>query len=128
MYSKFSAITLAEGDIISVVVGGDEDFLPALQKARRRGVQIALASIRGSCARELADPADRWGVRDFQMIWLDDLVNRLALKQYRQRCCSEFHVGDRWVETPMRPYPGVRFYCSHCRARYAAWNDFPDAV
>lgn len=58
---------------IAIVVCGDRDFVPALQAVRRLGKRVALVSARGSCARELSDPNDPVRVRDFDVLWLDQL-------------------------------------------------------
>jgi len=58
---------------IAIVVCGDRDFVPALQAVRRLGKRVAVVSARGSCARELSDPNDPVRVRDFDVLWLDQL-------------------------------------------------------
>lgn len=58
---------------IAIVVCGDRDFVPALQAVRRLGKRVALVSARGSCARELSDPNDPMRLRDFDVLWLDQL-------------------------------------------------------
>lgn len=58
---------------IAIVVGGDRDFVPALQAVRRLGKRVAIVSARGSCPREFYDPNDPLRLRDFDPIWLDEL-------------------------------------------------------
>jgi hypothetical protein len=58
---------------IAIVVCGDRDFVPALQAVRRLGKRVAVVSARGSCARELSDPNDPVRIRDFEVLWLDQL-------------------------------------------------------
>lgn len=58
---------------IAIVVCGDRDFVPALQAVRRLGKRVAVVSARGSCARELSDPNDPVRIRDFDVLWLDQL-------------------------------------------------------
>ncbi len=63
---------------IAIVVGGDRDFVPALQAVRRLGKRVAIVSARGSCPREFYDPNDPLRLRDFDPIWLDDLWPKLV--------------------------------------------------
>jgi hypothetical protein len=58
---------------IAVMIGGDKDFLPALDKTRALAKSVALCSMRNSCNRELWSPSSR--SRDFQPIWLDDAID-----------------------------------------------------
>ena len=71
----FAAIPQAYDEAVAVV--GDGDFKPMLQHVRRLGRRIAIASIQGSCSMDLADPKDGSGVKDFGVVWLDDLLDRL---------------------------------------------------
>lgn len=105
---------------IAIGVLGDRDFIPGLQKTRRLGKRLAIASIRRSCAPEYSDPADETRVKDFDIIWLDDLLSRLELRYERHqlRCESPHHVGDRMVWTTFHPRRGQKFYCDTCRDSY----------
>lgn len=102
---------------IAIALVGDKDFKPALQTVRRLGKRIALASIKGSCAPEFADPRDQARLKDFDIIWLDDLLHRLELKYERHllQCESPFHKGKREVWTTFHPRKGQRFFCDSCR-------------
>jgi cold shock CspA family protein len=106
---------------IAITVLGDLDFKPVLQAVRRLGRRVAIASIRGSCAPDLADPRDPDRVKDFDIIWLDDLIDDLELRYeaHQRECESPDHVGDRRVWTTFRPRKGQRFYCDMCRAEFA---------
>ena len=106
---------------IAVAVVGDQDFKPVFQHVRRLGKQVALVSIQGSCAPEFADPRDEAGVKDFDIIWLDDLLHRLELKYERHQldCQSPSHVGDRRVWTTFYPRKGQKFFCDVCREAFA---------
>ena len=70
---------------IAIMVLGDRDFEPLLQEVRRHGKRVLLASIDSACAAELADPADPSRVRDFEMIWLDDLLTKIDRWRDRTR-------------------------------------------
>lgn len=70
---------------VAVLVLGDQDFVPALQAVRRLGKRVAIASIKASCCQELSDPYDEARVKDFDIVWLDDLVDRLELNNGRHR-------------------------------------------
>ncbi len=77
---------------LAIMVLGDRDFEPLLQEVRRHGKRVVLASIDSACAAELADPADPSRVRDFEMIWLDDLLTKI----------------DRWRDRTRTPRPDDR--------------------
>lgn len=53
---------------IAILITGDRDFLPAINKARELGKQVVIASFLDSCSRELKD-----------VIWLDNLLPRMLL-------------------------------------------------
>jgi len=106
---------------IAIAVIGDQDFKPVLQHVRRLGKRVAIASIRGSCAPEFADPRDEARVKDFDIIWLNDLLHKLELKYERHQllCESPSHKGDRRVWTTFHPRKGQKFFCPECRAEFA---------
>lgn len=116
----FAAIPYAYDIAIAVI--GDLDFKPVLQHARRLGKRVAIASIPGSCAPEYADPRDEARVKDFDIIWLDQLLPQLELKYERHQleCQSPAHSGERKVWTTFHPRKGRRFFCDVCRAEVAA--------
>jgi cold shock CspA family protein len=106
---------------IAITVLGDLDFKPVLQAVRRLGKRVGIASIRGSCAPDLADARDPDRVKDFDVIWLDDVTEELELRyeEHQRECESPDHVGDRRVWTTFRPRKGQRFYCDMCRAEFS---------
>jgi len=106
---------------VAISVVGDQDFKPVLQYVRRLGKRIAISSIKNSCYPEYADPVDKARVRDFDIIWLDDHLERLELKYERRllRCESPLHTGARLIWTTYYPKKGEKFYCDKCRAEFA---------
>jgi cold shock CspA family protein len=106
---------------VALVVLGDHDFVPLLQQVRRLGKRVVLASIRTACCAEFADAQDRAGVRDAAPLWLEDMVEQIALQYVRHElpCESPLHAGERRVWTTFAPRKGERFYCDACRAAYA---------
>jgi len=114
----FAAIPFAYD--IAIAVLGDRDFKPVMRYTRMLGKRIAVASVRGSCAQELWDARDEARVRDFDVIWIDDLLHELELRYmpHRLRCESAFHVGPREVWTTFHPRAGQRFFCDECRERF----------
>ena len=118
-YMLYLAAVPAAYDI-SIAVIGDQDFIPVLQHVRRLGKRVAIASIRGSCAPELSDPRDDARVKDFDIIWFDDLLPRLELKYewHQLQCESPIHKGKREVWTTFHPRKGRRFYCDACRQEF----------
>lgn len=105
---------------IAIAVVGDSDFTPMLQSVRRLGKRVAIASIRGSCSPAFADPRDESRLKDFDIIWLDDILHKLELKyeRHQERCESPIHKGDPLVWTTYRPRKGKRFYCEDCRQEF----------
>lgn len=106
---------------IAVVVLGDRDFIPVLNTVRRLGKRVAIVSVRSSCSQELADPRDDAGVKDFDLIWMDDLIEELELKYEPQQleCQSPDHLGESLFWTTYRPRRGEPVYCDTCRQAYA---------
>jgi len=115
----FAAIPYAYDIAIAVV--GDQDFKPVLQHVRRLGKRVAIASIRQACAADFADPRDGARVKDFDIMWLNDLLADLELRYepHQLDCESPTHRGPRKVWTTFHPRKGKKFYCDECRARFA---------
>ena len=57
---------------IAILVTGDKDFLPAIDKVRNLGKKIIISSFLGSCSKELFQDKD-------EVIWLDDLIPHILL-------------------------------------------------
>ncbi len=102
---------------IAIAVLGDQDFKPVLQHVRRLGKRVAIASIKDSCTWDYVDPRDEARVKDFDIIWLDDLLSELELKYdpHYLPCASPNHKGPREVYTKFHPRKGQKFYCDDCR-------------
>lgn len=115
----FAAIPYAYD--IAIAVLGDQDFKPVLQHVRRLGKRVAIASIKGSCTPDYGDPKDEARVKDFDIIWLDDLLHKLELKYepHLLACESPSHKGPREVLTTFHPRKGQKFYCDACREEFA---------
>lgn len=62
---------------LAIFVVGDRSFVPLLRELRRVGRRVALVSVEGSCAADLADPADPQGARDFEVLWLSEVIGRI---------------------------------------------------
>lgn len=104
---------------IAIAVIGDRDFIPMLQHVRKLGKRVAIASIKESCAFDYSDPKDEKRVKDFDIIWIDDLLDRLELKLTKRRveCQSHLHVGNRTVYTDEFIRKGRHYYCAECREK-----------
>ena len=104
---------------IAILVGGDRDYVPMLKKVRRLGKRVAIASIRKTCSYSLSNPKDKEGVRDFDMIWLDDYVEDIRLKPVMRqvRCESENHDGVDLVWTDEFVRKNRPYYCRECREK-----------
>jgi cold shock CspA family protein len=114
----FAAIPYAYD--IAIAVLGDLDFKPVLQHVRRLGKRVAIASVKSNCAAELSDSTDQARVKDFDIIWLDDLLDKLELKFERTRleCESPLHSGSRSFYSDYRPRRGDKVFCPDCRKKF----------
>ncbi len=113
----FAALPLAYD--IAIVIGGDRDYVPVLQKVRLLGKRVALASIHGACSYELMEGKNLKGVRDFDVIWLHDILDdiRLIAEIRSLRCMSPFHTGANPVMTDEFIRKNRPFYCKDCREK-----------
>jgi len=59
---------------IAVLLTGDKDFLPAMIRAQKQK-KVALVSMRRSCNKSLYEASQL----DYDVIWLDDLVEQLVI-------------------------------------------------
>lgn len=55
---------------VTVLVSGDRDYIPALNKVQALGKRVVIASFRSSCSAELSK---------YEIVYLDDLVTQLTL-------------------------------------------------
>lgn len=62
---------------LAIFVLGDRGFAPLLQELRRLGRRVALVSVDGRCAAELADPANPLRTCDFDVLWLHEVLGRI---------------------------------------------------
>lgn len=69
--------TVPDAYNLAIIITGDKDFMPAMQKTRMTGKRVALCSMRNSCNRDLTkiEPC----IRDFDVIWLDDYLDELIV-------------------------------------------------
>ena len=114
---------------VAIAVVGDGDYRPVFQYLRLLGKRVAIASVQGSCAAEFSDPLDEARVKDYDVIWLNDLVDEIELtyEPHLRRCESPAHEGDRMVTTTYYPRKGQKFYCDTCRSEFSrqrehAWS------
>jgi len=105
---------------IALCVVGDRDYKPVLLNARQLGKRVAIASIQEGCSPQLSKSSDEGNLRDFDLIWLDDLIEdiKLVYEEHKLRCESPMHEGDREVWTTYHPREGESFYCDACREKY----------
>ena len=104
---------------IAVLVGGDRDYTPLLQKVRQLGKRVAIVSIHGACAYDLMEAKNLKRVRDFDVIWLNDLLDEIQMiNQVREIFCqSPFHTGDNPVRTDEFVRKTRAFFCKDCREK-----------
>ncbi len=105
---------------VAICLLGERDFKPVLKHVRQLGKRVALASIKDGCDSEIAEGPDEETIRDFDMIWLEDLLSdiKLVYEEHKLVCESPMHEGDREVWTTYHPRNGESFYCDECRAKY----------
>ncbi len=106
---------------IAIAVIGDRDFSPVLYHVRLLGKRVAIASIKNSCPNEFSDPCDEARLKDFDIIWVDDLLHEVERKFERRQllCESPLHKGDRKVWTTIQLRKGRKFYCDDCKAEHS---------
>jgi hypothetical protein len=86
---------------IALAVIGDLDFKPALQYARLLGKRVAIASIRANCSQEYAVTGTREGIKDFETMWLDELVGRIEYEDAKPE------AGPGWRMRSAPPQRGI---------------------
>jgi hypothetical protein len=69
--------TVPDAYDVAVIITGDKDFIPAMQKTRLLGKRVVLCSMRNSCNREMLRPEHM--IRDFDPVWLDDFIEDLVV-------------------------------------------------
>jgi cold shock CspA family protein len=62
---------------LAIFLLGDRSFAPLLRELRRLGRRVALVSVDGNCAADLADPANPLRACDFDVLWLHEVVGRI---------------------------------------------------
>jgi cold shock CspA family protein/uncharacterized LabA/DUF88 family protein len=62
---------------LAIFLLGDRCFAPLLRELRRLGRRVALVSVDGSCAAELAAPGNPLRACDFDVLWLHEVVGRI---------------------------------------------------
>lgn len=72
--------TVPDAYDIAIIITGDKDFIPAMQKTRMKAKRVAICSMRNSCNRDLVKP--EYHIRDFDIIWLDDFIDELIVPAY----------------------------------------------
>ncbi len=104
---------------IALFLGGSREYVPALQKVKLLGKRVAIASIKGSCAFELLDNKDSKNVRDFDVMWLDDLTEDIkAVNEERYvECRSPLHEGPNPILTDEFVRKNRPFFCKECREK-----------
>jgi cold shock CspA family protein len=62
---------------LAIFLLGDRSFAPLLRELRRLGRRVALVSVDGSCAADLADRANPLRACDFDVLWLNEMIGRV---------------------------------------------------
>jgi cold shock CspA family protein len=74
---------------LAIFLLGDRCFAPLLRELRRLGRRVALVSVDGSCAAELADPGNPLRACDFDVLWLHEMVGRIEKWRGRRPARAE---------------------------------------
>jgi cold shock CspA family protein len=112
---------LPGGFDIAIAVVGDKDYFPLFQRVRQMGKRVAIISIRQSCAKMYSDRQDPKKLKDFHIIWLNDMIPKIAWTpvEVEVECRSPLHDGNRLTTTTMRLRNGQPYFCDACRAKFA---------
>lgn len=106
---------------IAILVGGDRDYIPVLKKVRQLGKRVAITSIKNSCPREFRDTANPLGLRDFDIIWMDDkkIMDEYKLEATNKWviCRSPLHTDENPVWTDEFVRKSRPYYCRECREK-----------
>jgi len=113
----FAALPMAYD--IAILIGGDRDYVPVLQKVRLLGKRVAVASIHGACSFEISEGKNLKGVRDFDVIWLSDLMEEIRMNNDQREvlCKAPFHTGANPIMTDEFVRKNRAFYCKECREK-----------
>lgn len=76
---------------VAIFVIGDRDFKPAIQAIRTLGKRVMIATIASSCASEYLDPRDPERLRDFDVVQLGDMPDRIRLSTHAVSAPAEAH-------------------------------------
>jgi hypothetical protein len=86
---------------------------------RQLGKRVVIASIKNSCPREFRDTSNPLGVRDFDMVWMDD---KKVMEEYKLEaikkwviCRSPLHTTENPVWTDEFVRKSRPYYCRECR-------------
>jgi uncharacterized LabA/DUF88 family protein len=71
--------TVPDSYDIAIIVTGNKDFMPAMEKTRLFGKRVALCSVRNSCNRDLDKPEAPIKIKDFDVVWLDDYLDDIFI-------------------------------------------------
>jgi cold shock CspA family protein len=77
---------------LAIFLLGERSFAPLLRELRRLGRRVALVSVDGNCAADLADPANPLRARDFDVLWLHEVVGRIERWHGRRAARSEQEI------------------------------------
>jgi len=106
---------------IAIAVVGDKDYFPLFQKVRSLGKRVAVASIRQSCAKVYSNRHDELKLKDFHIIWLNDLLDKIVWtpEESLVECKSPLHTGPSQMTTTVRLREDQPFFCDECRLKFA---------
>ena len=101
---------------IAVAIIGDADYKPVLQSVRRLGKRILIASIEGSCPQEFFVQEDPQRLRDFDTIFLNDILADISLDQKKEKRQCAACRKEVWEAFYLRK--GREYYCPECRQKH----------
>ena len=90
---------------IAVLLSGDKDFIPVLEKVRLLSKKVAICSMRSACSLDLSKSEAR--IRDFDLIWLEDYIHDLYIplapeeqQQMQQQTIASNGAGSPFIKLP----------------------------
>jgi hypothetical protein len=89
----------------AILISGDRDFYPAIERARAAGVNVGLVSSRVAGSRSHTD-------LDLGLQYIEDI--RPDIRRETVRCRNESHSGDPWVFLDSQEDWEYPHWCDRC--------------
>ena len=94
-----------------ILVTGDSDFIPAINKVLLLNKQLIVASFQQSCSHKLLQNLHT----NYSVLFMNHILDTLLLTQNITKCQSKYHIGDPYVKTTYMAHDDRKFFCHTCR-------------